>query len=138
MKSAPGHKPAKSDGHDYHRVAMDPGKSTSPSGKDPRHATATAASDLRRANTVAQARNIRASNRDPGTGTDAGAGAGTARVRTTATLLRAKDSREGLRQNSLKRSNTHAHQTPRTSTGARQAKHFTVGNVGQNGKIFLR
>lgn len=61
-----------------------------------------------------------------------------ARDTSATSLLRPKDSREMLRRGGpLKRSNTQ--QTPRDAPAApREPKHFTVSNVGQNGKIFLR
>lgn len=74
--------------------------------------------NLRRANTVAQERDTRKSK--------------AARDRFATSMLRSKGSHGMLQQTPLKRSRTH--QVP----GAREPKHFTVGNVGQNGKIFLR
>lgn len=63
-------------------------------------------------------------------------GSNAARDRFAASLLRPKDSHELLSKVSLKRSNTHQ---PRDALAApREPKHFTVSNVGQNGKIFLR
>lgn len=92
----------------------------------PGRGTRYAMPNLRRANTVAQggtSRNLTESK--------------AARDRSATSLPRAKDSHEMLRQTPLQRSRTH--QTPRgVVAGAREPKHFTVGNVGQNGKIFLR
>lgn len=85
------------------------------------HGTHYATLNLRRANTVAQGGNTRNM---------------TARDRSATSFLRAK-SHEMLQQTPLKRSRTH--QSPGgLVAGAREPKHFTVGNVGQNGKIFLR
>ncbi|PWY90177.1 hypothetical protein BO70DRAFT_385073 [Aspergillus heteromorphus CBS 117.55] len=89
-----------------------------------KHAT----TDLRRAHTVAHGRNTKESPI---------IGSRTARERMAASLLRVKDSHELLRKGSFKRPDIS--QAPRdASVGAREPNHFTVGNVGQNGKIFLR
>ncbi|KAJ5887913.1 hypothetical protein N7495_007954 [Penicillium taxi] len=62
------------------------------------------------------------------------------RGRTNSTGIRAKDNQEPLRKHSLQslqRSHTHRAQ-PTAGPAGRKAGHFTVGSVGQNGKIFLR
>ncbi|PYH45525.1 mitotic regulator LTE1 [Aspergillus saccharolyticus JOP 1030-1] len=85
-------------------------------------------SDLRRAHTVTHGTNTR----DKPT-----ANAKTTRERIATSFLRVKDSHELLRKRSFKRAN--APQTagePLSTT--REPNHFTVGNVGQNGAIFLR
>ncbi|GAB1203480.1 hypothetical protein APSETT445_002115 [Aspergillus pseudonomiae] len=83
---------------------------------------------LRRAHTVAQGKNV---------GEKSKVGSKTARERIATSFLRVKDSHELLRKRSSKRLDTPA--SPRdTPAAAREANHFTVGNVGQNGKIFLR
>ncbi|KAE8355163.1 hypothetical protein BDV28DRAFT_129423, partial [Aspergillus coremiiformis] len=83
---------------------------------------------LRRANTVAQGRNV---------GEKAKVGSKTAREKITTSFLRVKDSHEVLRKRSSKLLN--ALSLPRdNSAGVREPNHFTVGSVGQNGKIFLR
>jgi len=85
-----------------------------------------APSNLRRANTVAQGGNIKQHLESKAT-----------RDRTATTGLRAKDSHELLRKSPLQRSQTH--RGPLEARPApRKAGHFTVGSVGQNGKIFLR
>ena len=87
-----------------------------------------ATSHLRRAHTVAQGRNM---------GERPGMGLRTAKDRMTSSFLRVKDSHELLRKRSSKRLD--AFPAPRDPlAGAREPNHFTVGNVGQNGKIFLR
>ncbi|KAJ5918766.1 Guanine-nucleotide dissociation stimulator CDC25 [Penicillium verhagenii] len=90
---------------------------------------------LRRANTVAQGNLIKKSlerkatrDRTATTGTAPGVGA---------SGLRAKDSSELLRKAPLQRSQTHRGPLEARPAG-RKAGHFTVGSVGQNGKIFLR
>ncbi|KAF5863211.1 Guanine nucleotide exchange factor lte1 [Aspergillus alliaceus] len=94
---------------------------SSPEGKN-------ATSALRRAHTVAQGRNV---------GEKAKVGSRTARERIATSFLRVKDSHELLRKRSSKRLD--APSPPRdTPAGAREPNHFTVANVGQNGKIFLR
>ncbi|PGH03743.1 hypothetical protein GX51_03887 [Blastomyces parvus] len=59
----------------------------------------------------------------------------------TNSLRRVKNSSEILRQRALKRSNT-IDVTPEgignVALGGREARHFTVGNVGHNGKLYLR
>ncbi|KAL2375488.1 hypothetical protein RJ035_001369 [Blastomyces gilchristii] len=59
----------------------------------------------------------------------------------TNSLRRVKNSSEVLRQRALKRSNT-IDVTPEgigtVGLGGREARHFTVGNVGHNGKLYLR
>lgn len=81
--------------------------------------------DLRRAHTVAQGRDI--STRDPPRGAE--------RVRTKS-LRRAKNSQEALAHPL-----GHPKEVDVTSDGfgiGREPRHFTVGNVGNNGKIYLR
>ncbi|KAF7118932.1 hypothetical protein CNMCM5793_008570 [Aspergillus hiratsukae] len=88
---------------------------------------ATSASNLRRAHTVAQGRNIAKSN----------IRVRAVRGRVASSILRAKDSHEMLKKRPVKRFDIP--QAPRDAlAGAREPNHFTVGNVGQNGKIFLR
>lgn len=88
-----------------------------------------ATSNLRRANTVAQGGNLIKRNFE----------LKATRDRTNTTGLRAKDSHELLRKGPLQRSQTQAHRGPLEARPApRKAGHFTVGSVGQNGKIFLR
>ena len=82
------------------------------------------ASNLRRANTVAQGGNIIKRNLELKAAREKTAG------------LRAKDSHEILRHQ-LQRSQTHRGPLEARPPG-RKAGHFTVGSVGQNGKIFLR
>ncbi|KAL2854923.1 hypothetical protein BJY01DRAFT_18229 [Aspergillus pseudoustus] len=83
---------------------------------------------LRRAHTVAQGRNIaRKTN----------IGARVAGQKPAVSLIRTKDSHELLRRRSFKQFDSQ--KIPReTFAGPRESSHFTVGNVGQNGKIFLR
>lgn len=89
--------------------------------------TPNAISTLRRANTVAQGANIIKRNLE----------LKATRERTATTGIRAKDSHELLRKAPLLRSQTH--RGPLEARPApRKAGHFTVGSVGQNGKIFLR
>ena len=88
-----------------------------------------ATSNLRRANTVAQGGNLIKRNLEQKTTRD----------RTNTTGLRAKDSHELLQKGPLQRSQTQAHRSPlEARPSPRKAGHFTVGSVGQNGKIFLR
>jgi hypothetical protein len=88
---------------------------------------ATSASNLRRAHTVAQGRNIAKSN----------IGVKAVRGRVATSILRAKDSHEVLKKRPVK--GFDIPQAPRDAlAGAKEPNHFTVGNVGQNGKIFLR
>ncbi|KAJ6081906.1 hypothetical protein N7499_006780 [Penicillium canescens] len=82
------------------------------------------ASNLRRANTVAQGGNIIKRNLELKAAREKTAG------------LRAKDSHEILRHQ-LQRSQTTRGPLEARPPG-RKAGHFTVGSVGQNGKIFLR
>ncbi|KAL2863629.1 mitotic regulator LTE1 [Aspergillus lucknowensis] len=83
---------------------------------------------LRRAHTVAQGRNIaRKTN----------IGSRATVEKPTLPLLRTKDSHELLRRRSFKHLGLQK-LSRETSTRARESSHFTVGNVGQNGKIFLR
>jgi hypothetical protein len=94
---------------------------------DRTHSGGHALSNLRRANTVAQGGNIIKRNLE----------LKATRDRTATTGLRAKDSHELLRKGPLQRSQTH--RGPLEARPApRKAGHFTVGSVGQNGKIFLR
>lgn len=86
-----------------------------------------ASSNLRRANTVAQAGNIIKRNLE----------LKATREKTAATGLRAKDSNELVRNSPLQRSQTHRGPLEARPAG-RKMGHFTVGSVGQNGKIFLR
>ncbi|KAJ5594767.1 uncharacterized protein N7459_000975 [Penicillium hispanicum] len=86
-----------------------------------------ATSNLRRANTVAQGGNIIKRNLE----------LKAAKERTAASGLRAMDSHELLRKAPLQRSQTHRGPLEARPAG-RKAGHFTVGSVGQNGKIFLR
>ncbi|KAK2768191.1 Guanine nucleotide exchange factor lte1 [Arachnomyces sp. PD_36] len=81
--------------------------------------------DLRRAHTVAQGRDI--STRVPPRGAEC--------VRTKS-LRRAKNSKEALTQplNQPKEVDV----TPDSFGTGREPRHFTVGNVGNNGKIYLR
>ncbi|KAL4870980.1 hypothetical protein BDV12DRAFT_184093 [Aspergillus spectabilis] len=101
-------------------------------GKESKSKAATKApfvtSTLRRAHTVAQGRNIarKANN-----------GLRAAGEKAAVPLIRTKDSHELLRRRSLKQLDTQ--KLPREPfAGVRASRHFTVGNVGQNGKIFLR
>ncbi|KAF7593636.1 Guanine nucleotide exchange factor lte1 [Aspergillus hancockii] len=87
-----------------------------------------ATSTLRRAHTVAQGRNV---------GERIKVGSKTARERISTSFLRVKDSHELLRKRSSKRLDAPSPLRD-TPAGAREPNHFTVGNVGQNGKIFLR
>lgn len=85
-------------------------------------------SKLRRAHTVAQGKNM---------GEKSGVGEKTTRERMVTSLLRVKSSHEALRKRSFKRLDALA--ASRDGPAAtRESNHFTVGNVGQNGKIFLR
>lgn len=81
--------------------------------------------DLRRANTVAQGRDI--STRNPPRGAE--------RVRTKS-LRRVKNSKEALAHPF--RLPKEADVTPDSAGTGREPRHFTVGNVGNNGKIYLR
>ncbi|KAG2413970.1 hypothetical protein HFD88_003161 [Aspergillus terreus] len=104
-------------------VARDAHANT-PAAPDPQYVT----SMLRRAHTVAQGKNM---------GERAGSGEKTARERMVTSLLRVKSSHEALRKRSLKRFDV-LPSTRDALAAAREPNHFTVGNVGQNGKIFLR
>jgi hypothetical protein len=86
-----------------------------------------ATSKLRRANTVAQGGNPTRRNLE----------LKAKRKRTATTVVRSRDSKERLRKDALQRSQTHRDPRPGPPSG-RRAGHFTVGSVGQNGKIFLR
>ncbi|GKZ37172.1 guanine nucleotide exchange factor lte1, partial [Aspergillus brasiliensis] len=87
-----------------------------------------ATTDLRRAHTVAHGRNTKETPT---------IGSRSTRGRLATSLLRVKDSHEILRKRSFKRPDTS--QAPSdAAVGAREPNNFTVGNVGQNGKIFLR
>jgi hypothetical protein len=50
-------------------------------------------------------------------------------------LLHVKNSKEVLRNRSAKK---RSHAVPDLSTSGREGKHFTVGNVGNNGRLYLR
>ncbi|KAJ6011431.1 hypothetical protein N7451_002843 [Penicillium sp. IBT 35674x] len=98
-------------------------------------ATPRTTTPLRRANTVSQGSLIKKNlerkatrDRTATTGTALGVGV---------SGLRAKDSHELLRNSPLQRSQTHRGPLEARPAG-RKAGHFTVGSVGQNGKIFLR
>ncbi|KAL5340082.1 hypothetical protein BJX70DRAFT_131491 [Aspergillus crustosus] len=98
-------------------------------GKEPKSKKATkvpyVTSTLRRAHTVAQGKNIaRKTN----------IGSRSAGEKAAVPIIRTKDSHELLRRRSLKHLDTQLY----SIAGARESSHFTVGNVGQNGKIFLR
>ncbi|GCB18346.1 guanine nucleotide exchange factor LTE1 [Aspergillus awamori] len=110
---------------DTYSTRLDPGtKAKVQASADTQYAT----TDLRRAHTVAHGRNTKET---------ATIGSRTTRERLATSLLRVKDSHEILRKRSFKRPDTS--QAPRdAAVGAREPNHFTVGNVGQNGKIFLR
>ncbi|KAL3482362.1 hypothetical protein BJX99DRAFT_216894 [Aspergillus californicus] len=102
-------------------IAIDKGTRPNETAKSPY-----IASTLRRAHTVAQGRNIAKK-------TNIGSRAAAEK----AALIRTKDSHELLRSRSFK--NLEPQKTSReTFAGARESSHFTVGNVGQHGKIFLR
>ncbi|KAL4897217.1 hypothetical protein BDV59DRAFT_86499 [Aspergillus ambiguus] len=95
-----------------------------PAAPEPQYVTST----LRRAHTVAQGKDMGEKSRS---------GEKTARERMVTSLLRVKSSQEALRKRSLKRFDVPP-STRDALVGAREPNHFTVGNVGQNGKIFLR
>ncbi|OJJ44264.1 hypothetical protein ASPZODRAFT_153743 [Penicilliopsis zonata CBS 506.65] len=80
---------------------------------------------LRRAHTVTQGTSLTKRNHHHPVAGRSG------RDRTVTSLLRVKDSHELLRQRPLPDA---AKSPPRE----REAKHFTVGNVGHNGRIYLR
>ncbi|EAW09812.1 mitotic regulator LTE1 [Aspergillus clavatus NRRL 1] len=88
---------------------------------------AASASNLRRAHTVAQGRNIANTN----------TGVSAARGQVATSILRAKDSHEVLPKRPARRFDI-PQLSRDTLAGGREPNHFTVGNVGQNGKIFLR
>ncbi|PLB38518.1 mitotic regulator LTE1 [Aspergillus candidus] len=109
--------------------------------RDPNHANADppyAAPSLRRAHTVAQGRTM---------GEKTTISIKAARDKMATSILRVKDSHELLRKRSFKRPDILRH-PPRDGAAAtaaapataptKERHHFTVGNVGQNGKIFLR
>ncbi|KAJ6093336.1 hypothetical protein N7486_008625 [Penicillium sp. IBT 16267x] len=98
-------------------------------------ATPKTTAPLRRANTVAQGSLIK-KNLERKATQDRTATTGTA-PGMTVSGLQAKDSNELLRKSSLQRSQTHRGPLEARPAG-RKAGHFTVGSVGQNGKIFLR
>ncbi|KAL4957278.1 hypothetical protein BDW69DRAFT_40363 [Aspergillus filifer] len=82
-------------------------------------------STLRRAHTVAQGKHI---------AKKANIGSKLVEEKAALPLVRTKDSQELLRGRSFK-----TQKIPRETFAAlRESSHFTVGNVGQNGKIFLR
>ncbi|KAL5000246.1 hypothetical protein BDV10DRAFT_183567 [Aspergillus recurvatus] len=85
-------------------------------------------SALRRAHTVAQAKHIAKKTN---------IGSGTAGEKVPLPLVGTKNSHEVLRARSFK----HLDPTPKAPreafAGPRESSHFTVGNVGQNGKLFL-
>ncbi|KAL4921883.1 hypothetical protein BDW62DRAFT_98156 [Aspergillus aurantiobrunneus] len=83
---------------------------------------------LRRAHTVAQGKHI-AENTNIGSRAAGGKAA--------LPLTRTKNSHELLRGRSVRQLDSQK-VSRETAAGARESSHFTVGNVGQNGKIFLR
>lgn len=92
-----------------------------------------AAANLRRANTVAQSGSLLKKNLELKATRDRTATA------TGALDIRAKNSQDQLRHASpLARSQTHRGPLEAARPPGRKAGHFTVGSVGQNGKIFLR
>lgn len=111
-----------------------------------------ATSNLRRAHTVAQgerrrnvvAKNLGSSREEEEEDKEDNEGLAPARTPTADSPLRTRGSHELLQQQqqsslSLKRSLTQ--RGPRDAppaSGGRSRNHFTVGSVGQNGKIFLR
>ncbi|KAL3438350.1 hypothetical protein BDV09DRAFT_192245 [Aspergillus tetrazonus] len=86
-------------------------------------------SALRRAHTVAQAKHIAKKTN---------IGSGTAGDKAAPPLVQTKDSHEVLRARSFKLLDTKPKVRREVFAGPRESSHFTVGNVGQNGKIFLR
>ncbi|KAL4992537.1 hypothetical protein BDW68DRAFT_149113 [Aspergillus falconensis] len=86
-------------------------------------------SALRRAHTVAQAKHIAKKTN---------IGSGTAGEKAPLPLVRTKDSHELLRVRSFKHLDPKPKVAREAFAGPRESSHFTVGNVGQNGKIFLR
>ena len=129
---------------------MEPQSSAKPSDNTPDSPYAT--SNLRRAHTVAQGgrtrRNVVAKNlessREEEDKEDDNEGLAPTQAPTADSPLRTRGSHELLQQQqqsslSLKRSLTQ--RGPRdapSASGGRSRNHFTVGSVGQNGKIFLR
>ncbi|PTU21311.1 hypothetical protein P175DRAFT_0179900 [Aspergillus ochraceoroseus IBT 24754] len=84
---------------------------------------------LRRAHTVAQGRYL---------GGKTNVASSSAKEMISLSSLRSKDSHELLRKRPTKQPGD-PQQSPREAfIPARESSHFTVGNVGQNGKIFLR
>ncbi|KAJ9219162.1 hypothetical protein DTO280E4_4338 [Paecilomyces variotii] len=83
-------------------------------------------SSLRRAHTVAQGPNTPKTN------------LGRRGKERAQSLLRVKNSAEMLWQRSTKRSNNVPESVPESSPTGREGKHFTVGNVGNNGRLYLR
>lgn len=83
-------------------------------------------SSLRRAHTVAQGPNTSKTNIGRRVGKER-----------TQSLLRMKNSAEVLWQRSMKRSNNIPESVPEFLP-SREGKHFTVGNVGNNGRLYLR
>jgi hypothetical protein len=118
-------RPRKSDeAHPGYSPALTSKVSKSNAPPKPAYVTST----LRRAHTVAQGRNIAKKTN---------IGSRAVGEKPAVPLIRSKDSHELLRRRSLKHLDTQ--KIPReTFTALRESSHFTVGNVGQNGKIFLR
>ncbi|KAL1873759.1 hypothetical protein Plec18167_006277 [Paecilomyces lecythidis] len=83
-------------------------------------------SGLRRAHTVAQGPNTSKLN------------LGRRGKERAQSLLRVKNSAEMLWQRSTKRSNNIPESVPEIAPSGREGKHFTVGNVGNNGRLYLR
>ncbi|KAE8377251.1 hypothetical protein BDV26DRAFT_293336 [Aspergillus bertholletiae] len=121
---SPGGKPGHAQGRSITALLERNFGSNAQSSSEVKNATST----LRRAHTVTQGKNV---------GEKTKVGSKTARERIATSFLRVKDSHELLRKRSSKRLDAPA--SPRdTPAAAREPNHFTVGNVGQNGKIFLR
>ncbi|KJK62081.1 RasGEF domain protein [Aspergillus parasiticus SU-1] len=124
LVESPGGKPGHAQGKSITALLERNFGSNTLSSLEDKNATCT----LRRAHTVAQGKNV---------GEKTKVGSKTARERIATSFLRVKDSHELLRKRSSKRLD--APTSPRdTPAAAREPNHFTVGNVGQNGKIFLR
>ncbi|KAE8410564.1 hypothetical protein BDV36DRAFT_277408 [Aspergillus pseudocaelatus] len=124
LVESPGGKPGHAQGKSITALLERNFGSNTQSSPEDKNATCT----LRRAHTVAQGNNV---------GEKIKLGSKTARERIATSFLRVKDSHELLRKRSSKRLDAPA--SPRdTPAAAREPNHFTVGNVGQNGKIFLR
>ncbi|KAK6814124.1 hypothetical protein RU639_009902 [Aspergillus parasiticus] len=124
LVESPGGKPGHAQGKSITALLERNFGSNTLSSLEDKNATCT----LRRAHTVAQGKNV---------GEKTKVGSKTARERIATSFLRVKDSHELLRKRSSKRLDAPA--SPRdTPAAAREPNHFTVGNVGQNGKIFLR